>query len=88
MSERLVSSMKSVDFSDMKLPVIVVYDHPADYPDSYVARVWEGKGNVPTNTFIKRETLQEIRKDISSAGFWMCLAKNADDDPVIVETWM
>ena len=40
MTEKLVESMKLVNFSNIKLPLIVVYDHPSDYPDAYVARVW------------------------------------------------
>lgn len=67
--DKLVESMTILDFSDMKLPMVVVYDHPADYPDAYVARVWEMKGNLPTNTFIKMDTLEGIREDIQSAGF-------------------
>ena len=88
LNEKLVESMGLVDFSDMKVPSIVVYDHPADHPESYVARVWEMIGSLPTNTFIKRNSLQEIREDIQSAGFTFCMSRKAKDDPVIVETWM
>lgn len=86
--DKLVESMTILDFSDMKLPMVVVYDHPADYPDAYVARVWEMKGNLPTNTFIKMDTLEEIREDVQSAGFIHCIQRAAEDDPVIVEAWM
>ena len=86
--EKLTESMRQVDFSDLRFPLIVVYKKPKDYPDAYVARVWEGAGNLPTNTLIKRETLQEIRKDIKAAGFTTRLTRTEGEDPVIVETWL
>lgn len=82
-----MESMRQVDFSDLIFPLIVVYRKPKDYPDAYVARVWEGARNLPTNTLIKRETLQEIRKDLRAAGFTTRLTPAAED-PVIVETWL
>ncbi len=83
-----MESMRQVDFSDLRFPLIAVYKKPKDYPDAYVARVWEGARNLPTNTLIKRETLQEIRKDIKSAGFTIRLTPAEGEDPVIVETWL
>ena len=88
MTEKLVESMKLVDFSNIKLPLIVVYDHPSDYPDAYVARVWEAERNLPTNALIKKDTLQEIREDIRSAGFIHCISRAAEDHPTIVESWI
>jgi hypothetical protein len=66
----------------------VVYRKPKDYPDAYVARVWEGARNLPTNTLIKRKTLQEIRKDLRAAGFTTQLTPAAGEDQVIVEIWL
>ena len=83
-----MESLRQVDFSDLSFPAIVVYKNPKDYPDAYVARVWEGARNLPTNTLIKRETLQEIRKDIKAAGFTTRLTRTEGEDPVIVETWL
>ena len=83
-----MESMRQVDFSDLRFPLIAVYKKPKDYPDAYVARVWEGARNLPTNTLIKRETLQEIRNDIKAAGFTIRLEPAEGEDPVIVETWL
>lgn len=83
-----MESLRQVDFSDLRFPVITVYKHPKDYPDAYVARVWEGARNLPTNTLIKRGTLREIRKDIKAAGFTTRLTRQQGDDPVIAETWL
>ena len=44
--EKLMESMRQVDFSDLSFPLIVVYRKPKDYPDAYVARVWEGARNL------------------------------------------
>lgn len=88
MTEKLVESMKLVDFSNIKVPLIVVYDHPSDYPDAYVARVWAAERNLPTNVFIKKDTLQEIREDIRSSGFMLCISRAAEDHPTIVESWI
>ena len=86
--EKLMESLRQVDFSDLSFPVITVYKNPKDYPDAYVARVWEGARNLPRNTLIKRETLQEIRKDLRAAGFTIRLTRTEGEDPVIAETWL
>lgn len=86
--EKRVESLGRVDFSDLQFPVITVYRYPKDYPDAYVARVWEGARNLPTNTLITRKTVQEIRKDIKAAGFNTRIIRQQDDYPVIVETWI
>lgn len=86
--EKIIESLKWVDFSELRFPMIVVYKNPKDYPDDYVARVWEAAENLPTNTLVKRETLEEIRRDIKKAGFATQLARQQGDDPVIVETWI
>ena len=86
--EKLMESMRQVDFSDLRFPLIAVYKKPKDYPDAYVARVWEGARNLPTNTLIKRKTLQEIRKDLRAAGFTTQLTPAAGEDQVIVEIWL
>ena len=57
-----------------------------DFPDAFVARVWDGKGAKPTNVLMRRSTIQDIREDIRAAGF-MTVFRRADD-PHIVETWM
>ena len=85
--EKIIGSLKRVDFSDLWFPMIVVYKNPKDSPEAYVARVWEAARNLPTNTLIKRETLKEIRRDIREAGFTTRIARQQGDDPVIVETW-
>ena len=84
----IVESLQQVDFSELDLPLVTVYKKPLDFPDAFVARVWDGKGPKPTNTMIKRNTIQEIREDIMAAGFETVFQRAEDDEPHIVETWM
>lgn len=86
--EKIMESMRQVDFSNLRFPLIVVYKNPRDYPDFYVARIWDGARNLPTDKLIMRETLQEIREDIKAIGFTIRLTRQPGDDPVIVETWI
>ena len=45
-----------------KMPLIVVYNNPEDYPNKYVARVWDV--NRPTALVAVADTLEEIREAI------------------------
>lgn len=87
MENKIVESLCQVDFSELSFPMITIYKKPLDFPDDFVARVWEGKGAKPTNTMIKRSTIQEIRKDVMAAGFVTVFYRTEDDDPHIVENW-
>ncbi|MEY2117089.1 hypothetical protein [Rhodanobacter sp. FW106-PBR-R2A-1-13] len=62
----------------------VVYDHPRDMPDVFVARQWRLTG--PTSRFFTAPTLDALREKLP-AGL-TCLPRSPDDDSVIVETWL
>lgn len=66
----------------------VIYDNPQDCHGMYVCRIWEGEGCRPTNTTVKKSSLEELREDIQAAGFTIKFPRTEDDDPVILETWM
>lgn len=85
---KIVESMEQVDFSELKLPLITVYEKPTDFPDAFVARVWDGVGAKATNIIITRPSLQEIQEDIKAAGFTVKFPRAEDDEIHIVETWM
>ena len=36
-----MESIREVDFSGLKVPFVAVYGHPDDFPDKYVARIYE-----------------------------------------------
>jgi len=66
----------------------VVYDHPSDYPDEYVARqhVVGVAGQQPTDRMMTG-TLESIRVALTNLGL-VCITRSEEDDPVIVETWL
>lgn len=77
-------SFHNVDFSDLKIPVIVVYYSPDDFLGRFVARIFDS--NLPTDCYIVKKELEKIREAIPH-GF-VKLSPSKDDDPVIVETWI
>lgn len=62
MQEKRVESIREVDFSGLKVPFVAVYGHPDDFPDKYVARIYEL--DRATDTIMVKETLEEIEMDI------------------------
>lgn len=54
-----VKSFTEIDTSELKQPIICVFNKPDDYPDKYVARLFEG--TAPTNIIITRNTVEEIQ---------------------------
>jgi hypothetical protein len=76
--------------SDDALMMWTVYDHPRDYPHSFVARkfaVSGAGGTVATTDMIVAPTLDSIRKLMIERGL-TCITRSPDDDPKIVETWL
>lgn len=69
--------------NDFGLPLIVIYYQPKDYPDYYVARVWDL--NHPTRLIGLGKDYAEIKSMIPEGLIWM--PRNRNDDPCIVETW-
>lgn len=62
----------------------VVYDHPNDYPASFVARRW--LGDKPTGKVLFASELNDLRT-LLPAGLCQ-IVRYPDDDPVIVESWL
>jgi hypothetical protein len=71
------------------LAIWTVYDHPSDYPDRYVARCFEvdTDGTRPTGNILLSTSLDTIRTAMRDMGL-ICMARWADDDANIIETWM
>jgi hypothetical protein len=66
------------------LNIWTVYDHPADYPHSYVARRFEY--DKLTDDIVQGE-LSIIRESFRRCGL-TCLPRDPSDDATIVETWL
>lgn len=80
-SDRRVTSVKEIDFSGLRVPVITIYESPRDYPGCMVARVFDV--NEPTNVIIVRETLEELKQDIEQNTDLVFIPRCAEDDDVI-----
>lgn len=66
-----------------------IYDHPKDFPKSFVARPFSISCGGPPRPmqFHVEGTLEQLRQSFEAIGL-TCLARSPDDDPVIVETWL
>ena len=83
-----VPSLTAVDYSDMKLPMVVVYNSPTDFMGKVIARVFEGAINRPTNVYCEYKTIAKCREDAEAAGFTIFILRDTMDDKNIVGTYM
>lgn len=67
-----------------RIPLICIYDHPTDYPDKFIARLWDC--SAPTNIIATADTLEELRAKIPDC--MVKLDRHPKDDPCIVEVWI
>lgn len=79
-----VTSWEQVDYTDMKAPIITIYKYPKDYPDKFVARLFDL--NNATNVFMLGNTYGQIRYKIPR--HMHRFPRDVRDDPVIVESWL
>ena len=64
---------------------IVIYDHPADYPDKYAARLF--CGTQPTDIITTAETYEDLLEAVTIRAK-IVFKSDPKDDPVILETWL
>lgn len=62
-----------------------IYDHPRDYPNSYVARRFEN--DRPTADHMVSPDIESLREQMRQRGLAL-LSRDQADDPSIVETWL
>lgn len=67
------------------LSLWVIYDHPRDHPDWFVARRWEN--DRPTDEIVLACRLEQLRKTFARMGK-VRIARDMHDDPAIVESWL
>ena len=67
------------------LPCIVVYDHPKDFPDAFVARLFDGEQ--PTQVHAQADTLDALYTQLPLHGL-VRIPRYKQDDPVILEAWI
>lgn len=64
--------------------IYCIYDHPLDFPDKYIARLWNGP--LPTSTTLEADTLEAIREKLPKG--LSLVPRMPNDDPVIAECWV
>jgi hypothetical protein len=67
------------------LPIWAIYDHPADFPDTYAARLFIN--DKPTAHVLASVSLDALREHFAQQGL-VKLDRHPTDDPKIVETWL
>jgi hypothetical protein len=74
--------------SDEVLKMWVIYDHPRDFPDCFVARLWHVKAGVTEATIAIRAagTLSEVRGMLPMG--LVNIGRRIADEPQIVEVWV
>jgi hypothetical protein len=72
---------------DGKLCMWTVYEHPADSPNRYVARLFVL--DEPSEAVLVAATLEDLRRFIErvSPGL-ICIPRQPGDEPHIVEVWL
>ena len=68
-----------------KLPLIVIYDHPSDFPNHYVARLWNW--NQPTNVYDTADTIEELQVKLPLDGM-VWIDRHPLEDRAILGTWV
>jgi hypothetical protein len=68
----------------------VVYDHPSDYPDHFVARLHEAdaSGSRPTGSIVQSDDLAKLRDVLAFEMRLVCLTRDPTDDAKIMEVWL
>lgn len=84
--DKRVNSIKEIDMSELDMPMVVITDHPKDYPNNYVGRIFDGV--TPTNTVIIKDDVDELHEDIRQNTTMMFFPRGVEDDPCIVGVWM
>jgi hypothetical protein len=74
---------------DDALSMWTIYDHPKDFPNHYVARLYQvdKQGPRASATVVAAETLEALRRPLRNIGLTR-LPRDPSDDPVIIETWV
>lgn len=65
----------------------VIYDHPLDFPDGFIARLWQGA--TATDRVVTGETLGAVRGKLRTLHpDLVSFHRSERDDPRIVEVWL
>ena len=65
--------------------VWLLYDHPRDYPNDFVAR--KLNYDEPTNEILCFGSLEEARRHLRALDL-VCIGRHPGDDPEMIEVWL
>ena len=70
------------------LSVWIIYDHPVDYPNGFVARRAEVSTEPPlSHSFVYAGDLASLRREMRSRRLFR-IPRDPKDYPKIIETWI
>lgn len=72
--------------SVVQFPQWVIYKHPEDFPEHYVARLWDGMSGMPTTSYLLAPDLARLYLRLPPD--LVCMPRHPGDDPKIVEVWL
>jgi len=82
----IINSFINMNLSQLcKVPIIAVYKNPSDYPEKYVARLWDIHKR-PTLYVLVKDDIEDVRWNIPEIMYR--LEPSPKDDPTLVETWL
>jgi hypothetical protein len=84
----VVIEMQNAAYDRGNVDIWTVYDHPNDFPNSYVARRYEvGSGGFRATKDIVQGELQIVREGFRTCGLTRLRRAHSDDEK-IVESWV
>jgi hypothetical protein len=70
----------------IRLPIWVISARPDDFPDHFVARLWDGMTHQATASYLLAPTLDAVRLRLPPDLYR--LDRQEQDAPCIVEVWL
>lgn len=84
--ELIVDTIQEVDLSSIKCPVISIFKEPYDFPEDYVARIFDGYK--PTNVIMIASCLWILQYDIEKYTNLIFFEKDPKDVPSLIGTYI
>lgn len=81
----ILETIAEADMGDLRMLVIGIYKNPDDYPDKYVARIFDG--GQASNTVVLSDSLEELMKDIDQTEIFF-VERGKEDVPALVGAYM
>lgn len=79
----VIEDVKQLDLSDIKMPLFALYEKPLDFPNNYVARLFDL--DQPTNIVLVADTLEELREKLPKG--LHRFKREEEDVKALIETW-